>query len=212
VGEQVHRRLAEPQRVVDAGVPLATPAVDVVRDAGPERRRLPTVQIGRSKVHKGHAEPGQGGVGEPAAGNELVVLLAVVAEALFRPGHHDPVALPAEQRAARHPDQQAQQREVEQQVPGLLQVTLLAAHGEGIYRFPFGGPNNNTEPARPQHPAQPLRGRRGIAVVGQAAGVCGQPLQPLRSLRRDADQRADVRVQARHEASDERDEQQQVDR
>ena len=115
-------------------------------------------------------------------------------------------ALVAPELAGRDADQQHDQRGVEDQVAGLPEVALL------------GGDRHHAAVLGPGHglPAAQLRDRAGRHLLGRSGGGervgRRQPLQPPRHRRRRGQHGGGVCLQPRHDAADQRDEQQQVGR
>ncbi|GAA5606331.1 hypothetical protein Sgri01_04667 [Streptomyces griseus] len=207
VGDQIDLGAVHEERFVDLDDVLALRAVGplAVRHPGLEGPRgaaLRTALLVRTDELVEHeAERGQRvGVVERAR-LEVVVLGERVGEAVALDDQL--AALGLEKLPGGEGHQHHDQGDVEDQVPGLAEVALL-------------GGDRVTHLVHPEAPlAQDRESRRADLVglgPGAPGGVRGQPGQPLRRARRAAAQLAHELAGARHDAADERDEQQDVDR
>ena len=139
---------------------------------------------------------------DPRPGAEGVVARQRVGEGL--PDGDDDVALPAEQVSPRHPDEDADEGDVEDEVSRLAQVALLGRQARVVVRV-------DAVPAPTQGDAQPLAHLTGIPVDDGLA-VLGEALEAARCPGRGRADLVPEDPRARHDAADERDEEQQVDR
>ena len=142
---------------------------------------------------------------EEAAGGEVVVLREVVGEAVVVAVEQDDAALVAEQAAHRDTDQHDDHGEVEDQVARLAEVAALGRDGVGTL-----GPLDAEAPT-----SDDLRGTREDDLRGLVRRVrraVRQAREVARCARRPGADRAGVDEEARHDAADERDHQQDVDR
>ena len=179
------------------GLAVAEPGVERLRHPGPRPRLQPVhvelVDGERERLHL--LGP------EQAAGCEVVVLGEAVGER--RPLDQDHPALVAEQPADGEADQHDEDRHVEDQVAGFSEVAALPA--DRVARVVA----QPVAPA-PQHHPRVLE-VVGNRVVGGVRRVVGQPGQVPRRGRRLGPQAAPVDQDARDEAADQRDHQQDVD-
>lgn len=207
VGDQVDLGAVHDERFVDLDDALALGAVGSprVRHPGLEGARGAALRaallVRADEVVQHEAERGQRvGVVERAV-LDVVVLGERVGEAVALDDQL--AALGLEELPAGEGHQHHDQGDVEDQVPGLPEVALL-------------GRDRVARLVRPEAPpAQDREGRRADLLglgFGAPGGVRGQPGQPLRRARRAAAELADELAGARHDAADERDEQQDVDR
>ena len=137
VALQVHPVTADPQRFVDLQV-VRPPRVGVevgarlVVDVGGKGQRLAGRQVVRVEVVDAQADRMQRGAVDGVARPERVECRRRRrAEAGSAVGDDDDVALVAEQLADRHRDEQAEQREVEDDVAELAQIALLGRDLDG---------------------------------------------------------------------------------
>ncbi len=177
-----------------------------VGDTGVEGARLALRCVGRREVLQRERERRKLPVRVEPGRFEHVVGAAHVGEATAL--HDEDGPLVAEQPAESDPGQQHHQGDVEHQVAGLPQVALLGGEAD---RTALLRPHVDPPPGPAQQTGGPVdHGRHRLVALPPVAG--GQPLQVPRRGRRAAAQRAGVQPDPGHQATDERDEQQQVDR
>ncbi len=184
---------------------MARSAPGLVVDVGGERRGLPGRQVVCLKVVDPQANRVQRGAVDGVAGPERVERgRGRRAEAGTAVGDDDDVALVAEQLSGGHRDEQAEQREVEDDVAELAQIALLRGDFSDVVVSPRDAP-----PA-----AQPLIDRRcdGVGFTRDFGGVVfGQPAEVARGGNRGGPQAAGMLDQPRGQTAHQRDEQQHVD-
>ena len=181
-----------------------------VAHVGVEPGRLPDrrarVDVVGGELVQRERERRQVGPADQPSGVELGQLRGGVAERL--PLGDQLVGLVAEQPAERDREQHAEQRQVEEQVADLAQVPLLG-------RQPVAGVARGRPPEPEALPAEHRGGRVDGRVRRQRRRVrrrLRQPRQVPRRPRRRRPGRADQLERPRHDAPDQRGEEQDVDR
>ena len=201
--------------------PVRPPGVAVqvraalVLDVGRERQRLPRRQVARVEVVDLHADRmKRRAVDGVARAERIEGGRRCRAEPGPAVGDDDDVALVAEQLARRDGHQQADQREVEDDVAELPQIALLRGDFDGRCRRRGGSGGAPHVPDGASPPRKPLRnfGGDGLGVASDLRFVVlGQPGQvPRRGDRRRA-QAPDVLEQPGRQTAHQRHEQQHVD-